>query len=677
MKNGVFLCTCSGTIDLDFRKLKKDITADVVETYNMLCHNDGLASLRESVKTNELGQVLVACTSRKKIFDPLGLELEFINIREHCGWVHEKKYATEKARILVNAALEYPVQTGKITFDVGKDVLITGEIIAAQKVAKYISKFGNVHIVFEQPSLEPESGISVHVGNVRDIGGRIGDFRVSIAGNLIDKEKCISCGKCLDACPIHAIYEYPVFSTGKECDKCGKCIHVCPADAISIRDEIKTIKVGQILVIGDENKKIITQKKGIFVTKKGESDVDNFRNALPEALEIISNMGGIRQEKLLSVSTKGCASGKSGFKGCSLCESVCPSDTITRNGDSIVFNEISCVGCCACASVCPLSHVQLKQDIYPRMEFLLNSSRLSPNILMLACSHSLPVLEAAGRKKMKYPPILPLFVPCTAGVSEVHILRAFDLGADGVIIMGCSDCLSKSNSAWELAGLILRDCGLDGRICVINSGDTDSFVGSITVFSKCLVPSPLKEQESAKMEKTGKRQNMLNLLRGIAAKTGIIPGLVVYDKEYPFAAISISKKCTVCGACTAMCPTGALNREDGSILFTYPECIACGLCEKACPESAIKTHNVLDLAKLVEGAQETLIRTQMHECSACKRPYMTEAAFDRITGSLIMNVRNDLKPHEQVELINGQVELLKFCEQCRPVRAISKLEMFS
>jgi len=65
MKKGVFLCTCSGTIDLDFKKLKKGITADVVEIHNMLCHNDGLASLQESVKTNELDQVLVTCTSKK------------------------------------------------------------------------------------------------------------------------------------------------------------------------------------------------------------------------------------------------------------------------------------------------------------------------------------------------------------------------------------------------------------------------------------------------------------------------------------------------------------------------------------------------------------------------------------------------------------------------------------
>lgn len=505
MKKGVFLCTCSGTIDIDFKKLKKDITADVVEIHNMLCHNDGLARLRESVKTNELGQALVACTSMRQIFDPLGLELEFINIREHCGWVHEKKYATEKARILVNAALGYPQQTGNI---------------------------------------------------------------------------------------------------------------------------------------------------------------------------IISNIDGIHQEKLLSVSTNGCASGKSGFTGCSLCEVICPSGAITRNGDSIVFNEISCEGCCACASVCPLSHFQLKQDIYPKMEFLLNSSRLSPNILMFGCKHSLPVLEIAGRKKIKYPPILPLFLPCTAGVSEVHILRAFDLGADGVIIMGCRDCLSKSNGATGLAGLILKDLGLDGRISIINSDGTDSFVGSMTAFSKCLVPNPLKVQVVTKMEKSGKRQNMLKLLRSMAAKTGIVPGLVVHDKEYPFAAISIGKKCTVCGACTAMCPTGALNREGGSIQFTYGDCIACGLCEKACPEAAIKTRNVLDLAKLVYGVQETLIQTGMQECSACKRPYMTAAAFDRITGSLILNVRNDLKPQEQVELINNQVELLKLCEQCRPVRAISKLEVF-
>ncbi|MDP4094856.1 MAG: NIL domain-containing protein [Bacillota bacterium] len=43
--------------------------------------------------------------------------------------------------------------------------------------------------------------------------------------------------------------------------------------------------------------------------------------------------------------------------------------------------------------------------------------------------------------------------------------------------------------------------------------------------------------------------------------------------------------CVHCGACTAVCPSGALemNREDWSLTFDKEKCLVCELCVKACP----------------------------------------------------------------------------------------------
>ena len=51
----------------------------------------------------------------------------------------------------------------------------------------------------------------------------------------------------------------------------------------------------------------------------------------------------------------------------------------------------------------------------------------------------------------------------------------------------------------------------------------------------------------------------------------------------------IKKKCTHCGACTAVCPTGALFLQRPAMLVTFePEkCSGCELCVKACPPRAI------------------------------------------------------------------------------------------
>lgn len=51
-------------------------------------------------------------------------------------------------------------------------------------------------------------------------------------------------------------------------------------------------------------------------------------------------------------------------------------------------------------------------------------------------------------------------------------------------------------------------------------------------------------------------------------------------------------KCTHCGACTAVCPTGALavQRPEMSVLFSQDKCSVCELCVPACPTRAMEIH---------------------------------------------------------------------------------------
>lgn len=55
-----------------------------------------------------------------------------------------------------------------------------------------------------------------------------------------------------------------------------------------------------------------------------------------------------------------------------------------------------------------------------------------------------------------------------------------------------------------------------------------------------------------------------------------------------------TKKCTHCGACTAVCPTGALEveRPAMSVLFNQRKCSVCELCIPACPSRAMTVRPV-------------------------------------------------------------------------------------
>ena len=59
----------------------------------------------------------------------------------------------------------------------------------------------------------------------------------------------------------------------------------------------------------------------------------------------------------------------------------------------------------------------------------------------------------------------------------------------------------------------------------------------------------------------------------------------------------LDRKCTHCGACTAVCPTGALHivRPEMRVAFDQKKCSVCELCVPACPTRAMETRP-LDIA---------------------------------------------------------------------------------
>lgn len=52
------------------------------------------------------------------------------------------------------------------------------------------------------------------------------------------------------------------------------------------------------------------------------------------------------------------------------------------------------------------------------------------------------------------------------------------------------------------------------------------------------------------------------------------------------------ERCTHCGACVTVCPTGAfrVDSKTRKVLFDNKKCIACGLCITACPPRAMEVH---------------------------------------------------------------------------------------
>ena len=57
---------------------------------------------------------------------------------------------------------------------------------------------------------------------------------------VVDEEKCIGCGECVDVCPVE-VYEIQngksVAVNAEECMGCESCVEVCEQDAITIEED--------------------------------------------------------------------------------------------------------------------------------------------------------------------------------------------------------------------------------------------------------------------------------------------------------------------------------------------------------------------------------------------------------------------------------------------------------
>ena len=204
---------------------------------------------------------------------------------------------------------------------------------------------------------------------------------------------------------------------------------------------------------------------------------------------------------------------------CDACEVSCIFNAVEAEPfglPSIV--EANCKGCGVCAAECPMGAMQLvhftDEQIVAAIEALFKTKKpvssgesFEPLVLCFACQWcSYGAADLAGVSRIQYPPnVRILRVPCSGRVDVLHVLKAFQSGADGVIITGChiGDChyIDGNVKAKDRVDVLKKSLGVLGidperfEMGFASSSEGQRFATMMTDFVekiRKLEPNPLR-----------------------------------------------------------------------------------------------------------------------------------------------------------------------------------------
>ena len=199
---------------------------------------------------------------------------------------------------------------------------------------------------------------------------------------------------------------------------------------------------------------------------------------------------------------------------CLTCVRVCPYEVpIITPLRTVEIRSERCQACGVCVGECPVRAISFTmpgvEDIVLQVEATLKgkpSSETEPRIIVFCCSYrAYPEIDFLESMKASFPKagIIPLI--CVTKVDTLHLLKAFELGADGVFIVGCNeeDCAYEKGIFWakrrlDSAKKILTEIGLGSEraeMYNLSTSEMPEFRQALAEFIQRieqLGPSPLK-----------------------------------------------------------------------------------------------------------------------------------------------------------------------------------------
>lgn len=640
------VCSCEDTMRLDDKALARGCGAGVeVRTAEQLC----IAQLDRFTAALATGRPLtVACTAQAPLFaqeaEEAGAAMPvFVNIREHAGWSAEGRAAGPKMAALLAAAAEPMPATPLVPLESGGVVLVLGrDGVALEAASRLADRLDITVLLTGAEDVMPPRALPFPVMKARARGatGWLGAFEVTVDGAAMPRPSS------------RARYEWGPGRDG----------------AVSRADVVLDLTGAAALFAAHET------RQGYL--RADPADAAAVERATAEAGALV---GTFDKPRFIDFDAALCAHARNRRNGCTRCIDLCPTGAITpgtgAQKDHVVISAEICAGCGACASVCPTGAATYTLPppaaLARRMRTLLLAYRQAggeaPVLLLHDEAQGEAMLDALSRQGSGLPArVLPLKVnePTALDLSLLAGAMAWGAGAVRVLLPG-----RRGHGA---EGLLRNIDYLNAALEGLDLGHATPRAGAIETDDPftlgealaALPRAPFAFAPSTHQAIGSPREMALQALRALREAAKAPAPMVPMPALAPFGVAHVEAGgCTLCLACTGVCPTSAFsaNPETPQLKFLEDACVQCGLCVATCPEKVITLEPRLNFTEAASTPQ-VVKQEEPAACTRCGKLFGTQASIARVKAKLSAHwMFADPSRHA----------ILDLCEDCRITEATS------
>ncbi len=585
--------------------------------------------------------VTVGCTQEAPLFAELAEEagaaqpLAFVNLREQAGWSGEGTAAGPKmAGLIAAAAIPLP-ETPLVPLRSEGVTLVLGRDAAAIEAARRLADRLDLTVLLtgaEPVAPAPRTDFPVLRGRARAATGWLGAFEVVVDGH---------------AAPSPASRAAYAWGRGRD-------------GAVSRCDVILDLTGAPAL--------FHETRQGYL--RADPADAAAVERAIAAARELV---GEFDKPRFVQFEAGLCAHSRNRRTGCTRCLDLCPTGAITPAKDSVAISAEICAGCGACAAVCPTGAVTYAlpppATTLARLRALLlghaEAGGRDPVLLLHDGSHGEALIDALARHGEGLPArVLPLRLNETSGLDLATLAAGFAWGAAGVRVLLPGRRGHGTEGMFRNLGY--AEAALDGlglaaalpRAAAIETDDPFTL-------AEALAPAMALRTgwtPAGFLPLGAPREVLRQALR--ALRPPAAPEVVPMPEAAPFgAALVAAEGCSLCLACTMVCPTGAFsaNPERPQLRFLEEACVQCGLCAATCPERVISLAPRLNFAEAAAQPQVVKEEEPFH-CTRCAKAFGTASSIARVKSRLAAS-------GHWMFADPSRLALLELCEDCRASEA--------